>query len=217
MVEVLKLLAAVMTLYHFLGPWGSLALFATIVGAGIVLYTQGDRLLEWFIHRQVRGVAQVMRDAKVTIHSVTAAPAPDASVWRTGDDEEDDAFEEQLEASGMPEGDYEWYKIDATIEPRPDAEGEPAVWEPMMIQLRKNDGAARHALELDFDCLLAQFEHWHDSRFFVFDHGYARRGCTDQAHHWSRSGHARCATELSRRALRTRTAPLRSALAESSP
>ena len=59
----------------------------------------------------------------MTIHSVTRAPEPDPSVFRTGDDEEDDAFEADLEASGMPEGEYEWYKIDAEIIPKPNAEG----------------------------------------------------------------------------------------------
>jgi hypothetical protein len=171
MVELLKLVAAVLTLLHFLGPWGSLALIGVIVAAGVALYTQGDRLLEWFIHREARGMGLVMKEASVTIHSVTPAPEPDPSVWRTGDDEEDDLFEEQLAASGLPEGDFDWYKIDASIEPKPDASGAPVAWEPTMIQFRKNDGVSPPALEFSMDCLIAQVEHQVDGNFVVFDHG----------------------------------------------
>jgi hypothetical protein len=112
-----------------------------------------------------------MKDAGVAIHSVTPAAEPDPYVWRTGDDEEDDAFENDLEASGMPDGDYEWFKVDATVQPQPDSEGAPAVWEPSMLQLTKNDGQSRHALDFDADCLIVQVERWEDSEFTVFDHG----------------------------------------------
>src|SRR4051812_2853391 len=104
MVEVLKLLAAALTLFHFLGPWVSLALLGVLVAAGWFLCSKGDVLLEWFIHHQARSIGKVLKDASVTVHAITPAPEPDPSVWRTGDDEEDDEFEAQLEASGMPEG-----------------------------------------------------------------------------------------------------------------
>jgi hypothetical protein len=168
MVELLKLAAAVLTLLHFLGPWGSLALVAAVIALLAGLYVWGDRLLEWFIHREARAIGRVMKDATIAIHSVTPAPEPDPSVWRTGDDEEDDAFEEDLEASGMPEGEFDWFKIDLSLEPRPDASGEPAAWEPGLIRLRKHDGAPPHALEFSMECLVAQVERWCDGNFVVF-------------------------------------------------
>jgi hypothetical protein len=171
MVELLKLAAMVLTLLHLLGPWGSLALVVVIVAVFGGLYAFGDHIWEWFIRSQSLAIGKVMRDATVTIHAVTSAEEPDPSVWRTGDDEEDDAFEEDLEASGMPDGDYAWFKIDATIAPRPDAEGQPASWEPTMVQFRKRDDADRHPLGFDAGCLVAQVEHWEDDRFAVFDHG----------------------------------------------
>src|SRR3954470_7672663 len=153
MVQLLNLIAAALTLFHFLGLWGSLAVLGVVVGLLWGLYANGERLFEWFIHYHTRAIGKVLKGAKVTVNSIQAAPEPDPSVWRTGDDEEDDEFEEQLEASGLPEGEFHWFKIDATIEPRPDASGNPASWEPSMIQLRKADGESRHALELDTDCL----------------------------------------------------------------
>jgi len=170
-VEILKLIATVLTLLHFLGPWGSLALIAAIVALVVGLYVNGDRLMEWFISGSARSIGKVMKDAAVTIHSVTPAPEPDPSVWRTGDDEEDDAFEEDLNASEMPEGDFNWFKIDATIEPRPNAKGEPAAWEPTMLHLRKKDGKAPHPLDFNTDCLNAQVERWQDGGFVVFEYG----------------------------------------------
>jgi hypothetical protein len=170
-VELLKLIATTLTLLHFLGPWGSLALIAVIVALAVGLYVNGERLMEWFIHDSARAIGKVMKDATVTIHSVTPAPEPDPSVWRTGDDEEDDAFEADLEASGMPEGDFNWFKIDATIEPRPSANGESVAWEPGMVHLRKNDGGSPHPLEFNTDCLIAQVEHWTAGEFVVFENG----------------------------------------------
>jgi hypothetical protein len=171
MARLLELVAALLALFHVLGPWGSLALLAAIAVVCVGLYANGDRLLEWFIHRQARAVGKVMKDAAVTIHSITPAEKPDPSVWRTGDDEEDDEFEAQLEASGMPEGDYDWFRIDATIEPRSDATGGPVAWEPTMVHLTKDDGASRHALEVDTDCLIAQVERWADGAFVAFEQG----------------------------------------------
>jgi hypothetical protein len=171
MVELLKLVATVLTLLHLLGPWGSLALVGAIAAAGVALYTRGDQLLEWLIHKEARGIGRALKEASVTIHGVTPAPEPDASVWRTGDDEEDNAFEEQLEASGLPDGDFDWYKIDVRIEPKPDANGAPVTWKPGLIQLRKNDGASPPALEFSMDCLVAQVELERDGEFVVFDHG----------------------------------------------
>src|SRR5262249_36541336 len=114
---------------------------------------------------------KVMKDAAVTIHAITPAPEPDPSVWRTGDDEEDDAFEEQMEASGMPEGTYDWCKIDTSIGPKPDATGGPATWQPALLQLRKDEDTSRHALEIASDCLVAQVERWVDGQFVVFEAG----------------------------------------------
>jgi hypothetical protein len=174
MVELLKIIAAGLTMFHFLGLWGSLAVVGVVVAIVVGLYYNGERLFEWLIHYHTRAIGKVLKGATVTVHSITAAPEPDPSVWRTGDDEEDDAFEEQLEASGMPDGVYEWYKIDATIEPVVAATApgaETPSWEPAMIQLRKNDGESRHALELDTDCLVAQVEVWQDDQFVALDYG----------------------------------------------
>jgi hypothetical protein len=170
-VELLKLIAATLTLLHFLGPWGSLALIAAIVALGLGLYFNGERLMEWFIDSGARAFGSVLKDAAVTIHSVTPAPEPDASVWRTGDDEEDDAFEEDLDASGLPEGDFDWFKFDITIEPKPNAQGEPAAWEPGMVHLRIKEDKSPHPLEFNADCLIAQVERWQDGEFAVFDSG----------------------------------------------
>src|SRR4051794_18555294 len=144
MVQLLNLIATALTLFHFLGPWGSLAVLGLVVGLLWGLYANSERLFEWFINHHTHAIGKVLKGAKVTVNSITAAPEPDPSVWRTGDDEEDDAFEEQLEASGMPEGVYHWFKVDLTVEPaaavqvKPaaDGEAEPASWEPAMIQVR---------------------------------------------------------------------------------
>src|SRR4051794_38330347 len=174
MVEFLKLIAAGLTLFHFLGLWGSLAGVGVVGGIGVGLYYNSERLFEWFINYHTRAVGKVLKGATVTVHSITAAPEPDPSVWRTGDDEDDDDFEEQLDASGMPDVVYEWYKIDATIEPvavAAAADAEAPSWEPGMIQLRKNDGESRDALELDTDCLVAQVEVWQEEQFVTLEYG----------------------------------------------
>jgi hypothetical protein len=171
MVQLLKLSAVILTLLHFLGPWGSLGLLAALLVVIVVLRAFGDRLLEWFIDRGIHGAGRVMKEATVTIHSITPAPEPDPSVWRTGDDEEDDEFEAQLEASGMPEGDFDWCKIDATIEPKADAEQGTPSWEPSMILVRKDDDTSRHALELDVHCLVTHVEVWQNGQFVPSDHG----------------------------------------------
>ena len=80
-------------------------------------------------------------------------------------------FERDLESSGMPEGDFEWFRIEATIELQPGPEGIVPVWEPSMIHLTKNDGQPRAALEWDVDCLIAQVERWDSDAFVVMDHG----------------------------------------------
>ena len=169
MAELLHLIAAGLTLFHFLGLWGTLALVAAIVALGWAVCANGEFLLEWLIHRQARAIGRVMKGATVTVHAITPAPEPDPSVWRTGDDEEDDEFEAQLEASGLPEGEYHWFKIDVTIAPKADDSGIAPSWEPSMIQLRKDDGESRDALELDIDCLMAQVERWQGGEFVVSD------------------------------------------------
>jgi hypothetical protein len=171
MVELIKIAAAVLSLLHVLGPWGSLALVAVIVAAFAGLYVFGDRLWEGFIQGQALAIGRVMKNAGVTIHAVTATAEPDPSVWRTGDDEEDDAFEADLEASGMPDGDFAWFQVDATIAPQNDAQGQPAAWEPTMVQVRRSDGTDRHPLGFDADCLVAQVERWEEGQFVVLDHG----------------------------------------------
>src|SRR5215469_10397290 len=103
MVEVLKVFAVVLTLIKFLGPWGLAALIGAIVTIFLVLRTLGDKIFEGIIKHAARSVGMSLKDAAVTVHSVTPAPEPDPSVFRTGDDEEDDAFEADLEASGLPD------------------------------------------------------------------------------------------------------------------
>lgn len=171
MLALLKLVALVVSLFQLLGPWGSLVLVAVLGFMLVGLYHYGEHLMDWFIHSQARSIGKVLEGATLTVHAVTSAPEPDPSVWRTGDDEEDDAFEEDLEASDLPEGDYAWFQIDATIEPRPAADGSTPGWEPAMIHLRKADGRTRHALEIDIDCLVAQVELWQVDRFVPFEHG----------------------------------------------
>src|SRR4051794_29677509 len=137
------MIAAGLTLFHLLGLWGSLILVGLVVGVLGLLWANAERLFEWFIEHHTRAIGKVLKGAKVTINSIVNAPEPDPSVWRTGDDEEDDAFEEHLEASGLPEGEYTWFKIDATVEPVAVEGAEPSSWEPAMIQVRKNDGESR--------------------------------------------------------------------------
>jgi hypothetical protein len=173
MVEVLKLLAVVLTLFKLLGPWGLLALVGVILAAFLALRTFGDKIMEGLVDHHVHALGKALQDANLTIRSISPAPEPDPSVFRTGDDEDDDAFEADLEASGMPEGEYEWYKIDAEIIPKPDPEGNPVGWDPGMIQIRKDDGEPRRALEIDIDCLIAQTELWQDGEFVAREHGNA--------------------------------------------
>src|SRR5690348_10651017 len=113
MVEVLKAVTLVLALFKFLGPWGVAILVGAIVAVLFVFRAFGDKILEGVIEHHIHGLGKSLKDATLSIRSVTPAPEPDPSVFRTGDDEEDDAFEADLEASGMPEGEYEWYKIDA--------------------------------------------------------------------------------------------------------
>lgn len=173
MVEVLKLLALVLTVIKLLGPWGMLALLGVIVAVFLALRTFGDRIMEGLVDHHVQSLGKALKDATVTIRSITPAPEPDPSMFRTGDDEDDDAFEADLEASGIPEGEYEWYKIDAEISPKPDSEGNPVGWDPGMIQIRKDDDQRRRALEVDIDCLIAQTELWQDGEFVAHQYGNA--------------------------------------------
>lgn len=167
MVEVLKVFAVVLTLFKLLGPWGVAILIGAIVGILLLVRAFGEKIFEGVVELAARSIGKPLKDATVAVHSVTRAPEPDPSVFRTGDDEEDDAFEADLEASGLPEGEYEWYKIDAEITPTPDAEGNPVAWNPDGIGIRKDDGQSRSALEFDVDCLVAQCEIWRDGEFRV--------------------------------------------------
>jgi hypothetical protein len=182
MVQILKLIVVILALYQFLGPWGSLGVVAGLFALLLVLRASGDHLMGWFIQRSILGVGRVLKDATVSIHAVTPAPEPDPSVWRTGDDDEDEQFEKDLDASGMPEGDFDWARIDLTVEPKPNAHGEPVSWEPGLILLRQNDGAAREALELDVHCLVAQVEVWKDNQFVPFEHGSLERAARLRLH-----------------------------------
>jgi hypothetical protein len=167
---MLKLISLVVSLFKLLGPWGFLAV---VVVAAVVLwriYSSGDGLLESLIQHHARGIGKVLKGATVTTHSVTPAPEPDPSVWRTGDDEDDDEFEEALEESGMPKGEYDWYQIEATIEPQPDAQGKPASWEPTMVHVEKS-GKPLQALEFSLDCLIAQVELWRDGHYVTIESG----------------------------------------------
>ena len=172
MVEVLKAVTLVLGLFRFLGPWGVAILVGSIVTIFFLVRAFSDKIFEGVVELAARSLGKPLKDATVTVRSVTPAPEPDPSVFRTGDDEDDDAFEADLEASGMPDGDYEWYKIDAEIVPNPDAEGNPALWNPDGLGIRKDDGRSRSALDFDVDCLVAQCEVWRDGEFVVTDeHG----------------------------------------------
>ena len=173
MVEVLKVIAVIVTLIKLVGPWGMLALLGVIVAAFLAFRTFGDRIMEGLVTHHVQALGKALKDASFTIRSIAPAPEPDPSVFRTGDDEDDDAFEADLEASGMPDGEYEWYKIDAEISPKPDPDGNPVGWDPGMIQIRKDDGERRSALEIDIDCLIAQTELWQDGEFVAREYGNA--------------------------------------------
>ena len=70
-------IAAVLVLYQFLGLWGSLAVFGVVVAFLLVLRAYGEKLMDSFIHREVRALGKVMHGAAVTIHSVSPAPEPD--------------------------------------------------------------------------------------------------------------------------------------------
>lgn len=172
MVAVLKLVAIVLVLVDYLGVWGFLGLVAGIVAVFWAVSANSDRLLSWFIHSQTLAIGKVMEGATMTIRTVTRTGEPDPSVWRTGDDEEDDAFEEDLKASGMPDGDYDWFTIDAEVAPRPDPNGgEPVTWDPGMIQMSRNTGKTPHALEFDMHCLIAQVKIWREGRFDAHQDG----------------------------------------------
>jgi hypothetical protein len=169
MLGLLKALAAVLTLFSLLGVWGSLALVGFILAALVGLYAFGDRLWEMLIDRETLALGKTLEGANVAIHGVSPASEPDPSFWRTGDDEEDDAFEEALEASDIPEGDYDWYQIDLSIEPRVTDTEDPIAWDPSLVRLSKNDGKAPRPLEFDIDCLVASVEVWREGRFVLCD------------------------------------------------
>jgi hypothetical protein len=171
MVELIKLLGSVAAIYHLLGPWGTLIAFGVLAALCGVLYFYGGNILEWVILHHARALGKALNGATVTVHAITAVPEPDRSVWIK--DAEDEEFEADLEASGMPEGKYDWYHIDVTITPKsPDANVEAVAWEPGMVHFCKADRKLE-ALEIDVHCLIAQVEWWQGGKFEECDSGMA--------------------------------------------
>jgi hypothetical protein len=163
MAELFKLVGAAAAIYNLLGPWGTGILVGVLALFCCVVYVHGGSLLEWWLLRTARSIGAVLRDATVTVHSITAAPEPDRSVWVQ--DEDDEAFEADLAAADLPEGNYDWYYLDLTITPKANSEtGSDQGWEPSALQLARADRKL-DALDLDVDCLVAQVEGWQGGQF----------------------------------------------------
>jgi hypothetical protein len=162
MAELIKLLGSLAALYHLLGRVGTLVLLGVLAGLCWFLYAYGGQILEGLIMHHARSLGQALRDATITVHAITPAPEPDRSVWIK--DEDDAQFEADLEASGMPDGEFDWYKLDLTITPKSVEGVEKVCWTPSAVQVVKA-GAEVDALEFNMHCLVAQVEWWNGNQF----------------------------------------------------
>jgi hypothetical protein len=100
------------------GVWGLLGFIGFCFLGVIVLWKVGGKLLKKAFTAPFAAKGAVLKDASVTVHSVTSAaaplPAPPGEEDEDADEQDDDADTPEYE----PERDLVWYHVDLTITPQ---------------------------------------------------------------------------------------------------
>jgi hypothetical protein len=121
--------------------WGVLATAVAFAAVTIWFRITLPRRFEKLVHDAVLEVGSALKNAKVTVHSATAVPAPkDPSPYDADEDDED--FVAELDGQPWEEPGYNFYSIDVTITPA----GE-MPWDPTGLALVPADFAPNDATE----------------------------------------------------------------------
>jgi len=123
--------------------WGGLAVIGGLVASFYLAGWYYKWKIDQLVHETVLTIGAALKDAHVTVHSVTAVPAP-AGPSPYDSTEGDDDFVEGLDGEPWDEEDAHFYKIDATIEPA-NPEGK---WDPTALALVPADFAPQDPTDL---------------------------------------------------------------------
>jgi hypothetical protein len=126
----MRFLANLLDLLVSLPWWGSLAVIVGLIA--FVLYARWwfRNRIETIIHEGVLEAGSALKDAQATVHSVTAAPAPNTSS-PYDIKEGDEAFCEGVDDQPWDDEEANYYSIDVTITP-----AEPTVgWDPTALAM----------------------------------------------------------------------------------
>ena len=147
MLRILAGIAGLVELvYNLFGVPGVAVLIASLVGLIWAIYRYGGELFTWLLFRNFAAHGKVLRDAKVEIHSILPAPAPEP-------DSEDLEFEEALEGADLPdEPDFSHFYVEATVTPRQDPktlEHPEDGWHPSSLMLIEGGRQSVELMEVD--------------------------------------------------------------------
>jgi hypothetical protein len=141
--------------------WADLAILAVLVGFIIWAMYYFSYKFERIVDEAVRDLGASFKDAAVTVHAVTAVPAPSGkSPYDV--DEHDENFMEGVDDEPWDDGETNFYTIDATITPAdPDA-----AWDPTGLALFPADDPTRGPTEVSHQlCPLYSAELFMDGHF----------------------------------------------------
>jgi hypothetical protein len=134
------------------GVWGLLGFIGFFFLGVIVLWKVGGKLLKKAFTAPFAAKGAVLKDASVTVHSVTPAAAPLPAPPDEEDEEADGQDEDADTPEYAPERDLVWYHVDLTITPQ----GQSAPfshWEPGELVLVSPSAkpGAEHLMDDDAD------------------------------------------------------------------
>jgi hypothetical protein len=120
--------------------WGGLALLVGLAATVLWLKFVFPRRFEKIVRDAVLEMGSALKDAQVTVHSVAAA-APPTGPSPYDIDEDDENYVEGVDGEPWEHEGYNYYLIDATIEPA-DAE---ALWDPNEVEISEDLGGLHSA------------------------------------------------------------------------
>jgi len=176
--------------------WGAagLLIFVGVVSVGLVgialaLKKLAGALVGRLFLAPFAAKGAVLKDATLTVHSLTAAEAPsepalgagdevgDAEPYEADEDEEGEDYDDEEDEPETPREPLTWYYLDATVTPGP-AKGPFTLWEPGEMVLALPEAASSTSLEdLDESDELGEvhdYRIWQDGRWVEDEMGKLR-------------------------------------------
>ena len=132
----MRLILILIDLFLTLPWWGSLALIAGLVAFVVWAAWYVRRQFQKIVTETILNMGAAFKDAQVTVHAVSAAPAP-AGPSPYDLPEDDENFMEGVDGAPWDDDDADFYLIDVTIAPAEPA----AAWDPTALALVPADFA----------------------------------------------------------------------------